>query len=471
MPVTLRPYTSAGLALVSATAIAMTPVVAAPSLPDVKVANPAVQLSAAVNPIEPWLQIWETSETNVANLADLWLEAPAPILQQVIANQLGYLQQLPDFPVILEEMVGNLQAALTAPFAEDLSTLTGSRASLYDIMMNGLGTILPPGVPPELQPLFKFQTTYLSGVLLGLVGPVINPVLALGASIHTIVGNLTGENPDLEAALNTLINTPAAMVDSFLNGGQQIDITPLVNALGIEHPLDELTVKLTFGGLLSGAGTMFNALDFTFSDGSGIDGIGPGFVGSLIALTQTIAKAIGWDGEGNPLAPALNAPETQSADVNDPGQVPASVLASQTVTLPTAQDKALDDAATEVETASVSKEPTGPAAVTEEEATEEDVTEEEVTEEEVTEEEATEDDLDTDLLEQNDEEATGNQHGVVRTNGPENGTGDDPDSADEQSGSDSTDSGNASDSEADGDNGKADSDSSDSSEGSSGSDD
>ncbi|MGE2724125.1 outer membrane porin GjpA [Mycolicibacterium pulveris] len=473
MPVTLRPYTSAGLALVSATAIAMTPVVAAPSLPDVKVANPAVQLSAAVNPIAPWLEVWEKSETNLANLADTWLEAPAPILQQVIANQLGYLQQLPDFPVILEEMVGNLRAAIQAPFATDTSTLENTtplmnHRSLFTILSDLAAEGAGP-IPAELMPLVNFSTTFTSGMLLGLVGPVISPVLALVASAGAIVENLTGETPDLEAAFNTLINTPAAMVDAFLNGGQTLDLTPVLDALGINldpAPGTEVqTVGITFGGLLSPGGSMFNALDFGIVIGGRINvpvaGQGPGFIGSLIGLTQTIAKAIGWDGEGNPLAPSPDEPAEpapESANVDDPGQVPASVLASQTVTLPTAQDNVLDGAATEVEAASLSEEPTGS------------VTEEDVTEEEATEEEVTEDDLETDLLEQEDEEPTGNQHGVVRTNGPDNGTADDAESADEPSGSDSTGSDNASDSEADGDNGDADSDSSDSSEGSSGSD-
>ncbi|MGV0714920.1 outer membrane porin GjpA [Mycolicibacterium sp. XJ662] len=472
MPVKLRPYTSAGLALVSATAIAMTPVVAAPSLPDVKVANPAVELSAAINPIAPWLEVWEHSETNLANLANTWLEAPAPVLQQIIANQLGYLQQLPDFPVILEEMVGNLRAAIQAPFATDTSTLENTtplmnHRSLFTILSELAAEGVGP-IPAELMPLVNFSTTFTSGMLLGLVGPVISPVLALVASAGAIVENLTGETPDLEAAFNTLINTPAAMVDAFLNGGQTLDLTPVLDALGISldpAPGTEVqTVGITFGGLLSPGGSIFNALDFGIVIGGRVNvpvaGQGPGFIGSLIGLTQTIAKAIGWDGEGNPLAPAPSEPAPETADANDPGQVPASVLASQTVTLPTAQDKALDGVAAEVETASLSEEPTGSAAVTEQA----DATEEEVTEEEVTEEEVTEDELETDLLEQDDEEPAGNQHGVVRTNGPDNQTADVDPSADD---SGTSDQGSDSESETDGDNDDADTSASESSESSS----
>lgn len=476
MHVKLRPYATAGLALVSATAIAATPVVATPSLPEVRAADPAVQLSAAVNPITPWLEVWDNSETNFANLANAWLEAPAPVLQQVIANQLGYLTQLPDFPLILEEMVGNLRAALEAPFATDPSTLENTtplmnHRSLFNILSDLAAEGAGP-IPAALMPLVNFSTTYTSGMLLGLVGPVVSPILALVASAGAIVENLTGETPDLQAAFNTLINTPAVMADAFLNGGQTLDLTPVLDALGIDLDpapgTDIQRVGITFGGLLSPGGSVFNALGFDIVIGGRIavpvPGQGPGFVGSLIGLTQAIAKAIGWDGTGNPLAPPPEAPATQRADVDDPAQVPSSLLASRTITLPTAQDEPLGSGPTEVQTAASSEETTDEEEVTAADEQENEVEEQSAADERETEvdqqETEVEEDLGDDLLEQEDDEPTGNQYGVVRTNGPDNQT-DDETAADEQSGS--AGSGNASKSEA-GDNDAADATSSETSE-------
>lgn len=309
MQVAARSYLAAGVALVGAGAIAVSPV--SPPVPDVVAASPAVALSASIDPITPWLNVFNTAEVNFANLVDKWLEAPAPVLQQVIANQIGYLSQLPDFPAIVEEIAANAEAAIKAPFAVDLTTMDELHATIYDLLLNGLPPIIDPVVPADLAPLVQFSTTYLSGVLLGLVGPVINPALALGGSLNAVFENLTGEAPDLEAALNTLLNTPAAMADAFLNGGQSIDITPLLNAVGLESPIPGLnfSADLVFGGLLSPGGSIFNALTIDLGDGSGPTGVGPGAIGSLIGLTQQIAKALGWDGTGNPLAPPLSTPQ------------------------------------------------------------------------------------------------------------------------------------------------------------------
>lgn len=316
MHVAARSYLAAGVALVGASAIAISPV--SPPVPDVVAAGPAVALSAAIDPITPWLNVFNTAEVNVANLVDKWLEAPAPVLQQVIANQLGYLRQLPDFPAIVEQIAANAEAAVKAPFAVDLTTMDSLHATIYDLLLNGLPPIIDPIVPADLAPLVQFSTTYLSGVLLGLVGPVIAPALALGGNLNAVFENLTGAAPDVEAALNTLLNTPAAMADAFLNGGQSIDITPLLNAVGLESPIPGLnfSAQLVFGGLLSPGGSIFNALTIDLGDGSGPTGVGPGALGSLIGLTQQIAKALGWDGSGNPLAPPLSAPQESLRDTD-----------------------------------------------------------------------------------------------------------------------------------------------------------
>lgn len=374
MHTTLRPFATAGVALVGATAIAITPVAPTTLATDMRVASPAVQLTAAVDPITPWLEVFNNSEVNFANLVNTWLQAPAPVLQQVIANQIGYLSQLPDFPAIIEQMVANLGAAIHTPFAIDPSTLENTQNADKPLSHRSLWTILEAlgadsPIPPELQPLINFSTTYTSGILLGLVGPVISPVLALAASVTAIVENLTGATPDLQAAFNTLINTPATMVDAFLNGGQSVDITPVLDAIGLSLNIPDLadmnSVGITFGGLLSPGGSIFNALSFDMlvagSIPVNIPGNGPGFVGSIIGLTNAIAKAIGWDGVGNPLAPPLTTPETpETPDLKSPAAVPdVSMLASKTVALETSKPALAEKVAPVEEKSTSTEEATG----------------------------------------------------------------------------------------------------------------
>src|SRR5687768_835778 len=68
----LRAYVAAGVALVGATAIALTPIAATP--PDVRVANPAAQLTAS--PFDAYEMLLDNSRTNVSGLIALALTPP-----------------------------------------------------------------------------------------------------------------------------------------------------------------------------------------------------------------------------------------------------------------------------------------------------------------------------------------------------------------------------------------------------------
>ena len=209
-------------------------------------------------------------------------------------------------------------------------------------------------MPAELQPLLDLTTTYLSGVLLGLVGPVVGPAFALSASTQAIIGNLTGDDPDPEAAFSDLINIPAGIADAFLNGGQSLDLTPVLAALGpvlgVELP-EGTKIGVAMGGVLSPGGSAFNALDITI-EALGfpltISGQGPGAIGSLIGLSKVIAAAITPADQASLTARPPTTSQTLSSSGDDPALVPASVLspkpASETVDKPTAVNQTLSTA-------------------------------------------------------------------------------------------------------------------------------
>ena len=348
----VRPYASAGIALVGASVIAISPI--APPLPDAEI-SPQVRLSAAVEPITPWRNVISSADANLSDLAAAWREDPAPVLRQVIANQIRYLSDLPDFPTIIEQIGANLEAALTAPFATDLGTLEPGHAFAFPIVTEGLPELdIPALLPAELQPLLNLTTTYLSGVLLGLVSPVVGPALALSASTQAIIGHLTGDNPDPEEAFSDLINIPAGVADAFLNGGQSLDLTPVLAALGpvlgVELP-EGTKIGVAMGGVLSPGGSAFNALDITI-EALGfpltISGQGPGAIGSLIGLSRVIAAAITPADQASLTARPPTTSQTHFSSGEDPALVPASVLspkpASETVGKPTGVNQTLSTA-------------------------------------------------------------------------------------------------------------------------------
>lgn len=66
MHAALRPYVTAGVALVGASAIAVTPV--APTPPEIHIASPAVELTAAPQPLEFYGQVLQAAIVNVQDL-------------------------------------------------------------------------------------------------------------------------------------------------------------------------------------------------------------------------------------------------------------------------------------------------------------------------------------------------------------------------------------------------------------------
>ncbi|MBB3605532.1 hypothetical protein FHT40_005219 [Mycolicibacterium sp. BK556] len=342
MPAIPRPFIAAGVAVVGTSAIAMSPVVAPP--PQIHAA-PAVQLIASTD----WAQVLATAGENATDLFNTWRQAPAPILQQIAANLRTYLTELPDLPGITAQIQANLQNALAAPLAPDPSTLDTTHRTFYELLpaieqLPGIPDLLQLSISPMGKRLLAFSTTALSGVLVGLAGPAIGPLLVLASSLESIRGDLTAATPDPASALATLAGIPAAMTDAFLNGGQHVDLTALVKAvgpaIGVSFP-DGVQVGIALGGLLSPGGSAFNALDFAYdNDLLGVlhihvplaTGTPAGPIGSMMEFARAIAKAIGWQAPASAAAAASTvSPAARSLAAAN--EVPRSVVDSTTPTV------------------------------------------------------------------------------------------------------------------------------------------
>ncbi|WP_431237277.1 outer membrane porin GjpA [Mycolicibacterium aichiense] len=328
-------------------AIALSPVaVPPPSL----YAEPAIQLAASTD----WADIFTRAGQNAQALLDTWQEAPAPILQQIVANQISYLKELPDFAAVANQIQSHLQAAIAAPTAPDLSTLDPTHGTFYQLLP---AVLQLPGVPEALnliisptgRQLLGFSTTALSGLILGMAGPVLGPLIVLSSSVDAIRSELTAPTPDVAGALNTLTNIPAAMTDAFLNGGQHVDLTALATtfgpAIGVSFPAG-VKVGIALGGLLSPGGSIFNALDFAYdNDLLGVlhihvplaTGSPVGPIGAFMEFTRAIAKSIGWTAPATATATAAARSAAAPSGLAPANEVPRSVLASvptATVTTP-----------------------------------------------------------------------------------------------------------------------------------------
>jgi hypothetical protein len=313
MQLTYRPWITTGVALAGASLIAATP--AAAPLPKVEV--PALQLTADFDPLGLWQEVFNTASANATAIAQDYFEAPLPVLQQSIVNQVNFLGDFLNNPgsigSILGDIWGNGTAAALAPFSPFIpaanSDLTGSLDSAHQLLFGLISSLLP-----DQQSLLDFLASPASGWLLGELGTILSPTLQFINDVTGIIDAISGPTPDWTTALQDLVNIPANLTGAYLNGYGPYDLLPLLDKLGIELPslgsfgnITALDVDL--GGLLSPGGSLFNALGVeagilvfgrpvTLLD---VDGVPAGPLASLVQMTQAMSQAIGWDTVGNPL--------------------------------------------------------------------------------------------------------------------------------------------------------------------------
>ena len=356
-----------GLGLLGAGVIAVSPI--APSLPDAQVPalpdvhSTAVQLTADVNPLTAWIDAINTASGNATQLADSFFEAPGAVWQQVIVNQMSHLGEFIADPTrigdILTQVAANVQAAWDTGVlvGADADTIAATTPQTLDDFHSVVFTLLPTVLDEDLGELetqlitqvVNFAASPLSGVLIGLAGPVASPAVAFANSIQTIADAFAAEDP--AAAFQAVIDTPANMVDGFLNGATlNLDVlAPVVNGAGLLKEgttIDNLS--LGFGGLLTPGqplesdigGSIFNSLGLTVStEFVGVpitlpveaNPVGP--LAAMTALSHVVAKAIGWDGEGNPLTDLTLPTLPTGPDIEDPA-THTSMVSAATIATP-----------------------------------------------------------------------------------------------------------------------------------------
>lgn len=238
----------------------------------------------AFDPISPWVKTLAGALGNVQNIAKGALEAPFPVLQQVLVNHFGpagYAAQLAaslhdiggaQIDFLTGSGVGSLQGSLSSAF----DSIAGGKFGdgLFFLTEAGLIVVSAPfaigqalgQVPVAVAGEIVAGGAALNGSLFEsverpLLHLPVGQVLVLGNSLQGVYDGVSGG--DAAAALNALVNIPANLTGAFLNGEHTI----LNGLLGSENPP-------TNPGLLPGL---------------------------LVLLPRGIAEAIGWNGAGAPL--------------------------------------------------------------------------------------------------------------------------------------------------------------------------
>jgi hypothetical protein len=356
----LHPYVTAGVAIVGASLIAATPVIA--PLPDSYPVHD-VALTADGSPLgdflAPWIDQYNTAAENFTQLANNFALAPFVGLQQFLANQADFAQQILNDPAPsnIADVVNQTQenwASVLSAFtllnllnATDLSIFTTFITKAHtldggvdfatgelghDAFIDALELVLPADQAATITPILDSLSSPLSGIIIGSLGPALSPWVALvngindGDSLNEILANMVG----------SVFNGATLNLDSLIPLIAQSNLLPLPSGMAITH------LDFALGGLFSPGevsndfpyelfdssgnpvvsvdwvgGSLFNEVGFTLTGApppfaSGIldvqsQPIGP--IGAWEGWSQTIAGLLGgkaWDGfTGGPADPPL----------------------------------------------------------------------------------------------------------------------------------------------------------------------
>lgn len=372
MHVASRPYLAAGVALVGATAIAVSPI--APPAPDIQLptfhaSSAPVALSAVTNPIELWGEVIETSLGNLNARGQQWLANPTPILRQILANQLYSATNLPNIVHALAARLGDMNPADPTSVPAMLQQFITNQVNGVGILTDTLKTLLdqlvavmnpadPFGVPATIQKMLteiadgEFEmgfTTFASlGVAIGF--PVIMasfPIAGVISQPFKDLANIIDPTGVASAPLRNLarfIDTVPAVLPSVLLNGV---LGPL-NAVGAVSAatLEDLMGAVLGADPVAFVSTLVNAparLTDAFLNGHLAAGdfpmaglIGGPFdtssIGAVLSALRDLARAI-----ATPEAtlPSPSASTLESASVT---ASPLSSGAKTTITLDVAAD-------------------------------------------------------------------------------------------------------------------------------------
>lgn len=350
MSLALRPYVTAGVALVGASVIAATPLAAPPAAIDnaaARVSSAAVELTAAIDPIAAWADLFTHTPESLLALGNLIAENPAPILGQIVTNWSGYGQTLGSalqtagmglstyltttLPTSLQKFAnqlvsGDMQGAAQT-FVDAISSLaTGAGFPMLNVF----------SIPVEIAQNLANAVASLPGLVTNLGVSALTGVngasLVVGDSAQVVVDAIKAGDP--LAALNGLAAMPAVIADGVLNGFER-DGGLYAGLLTVSHP---------------------RSPDAQPWDPQWPDGIPAALVRSRLA----IAKAIGWEDPASTGAVShLFAPTSEPTALPSPPSVP-DVAAATSVTLP-ADATPVEAKANTVSTAGVVAAPAGSA--------------------------------------------------------------------------------------------------------------
>jgi hypothetical protein len=310
MQLVSRSHLAAGVAFVGVGALAISPV--APPIPDVDI-SPVY--SAATTLTASYSQMLATATEYAGALADKFLTTPAPILEQILRNQIANVEAVAEglqatgagvgealstaVPALLQTALadlgsGNVEGALNtlltvplvlgAPILELVPSVQAAIALPFQNLANVVNLFGEPDIGALM----------LGLAAAGLAGPLLSTAGAAGAAAQGIISALVGA--DLGKVLEAVVNAPATVLDGLLNGGYGPNLVDVL--------LPGTGLQVFAGGLLTP--DYLESLGVANPDGS-------------FTLVGTIATLLNLR---TAVAGAITPPEAEVAELGSPEQIP-----------------------------------------------------------------------------------------------------------------------------------------------------
>lgn len=242
MQLALRPFTTAGVALVGASVIAVSPLAPPPVTTSAytnSISTAQVALTSTVDPLTRLGQFGALTAENLGELANYWIKNPAPVGRQIITNLLTYADWVgagfQEAAPLLQARIADVGSAIVQAggliqAGEPEQALTNIGNAIANLMWAGFPLMNLLSIPNYMAQHFTTVVSQVFGIatmssLVGVVLGVPNLTLqSLGGSAQDALDAF--EARDVGGGISAIVNTPIDLIDTVLNStnGGLIDV-------------------------------------------------------------------------------------------------------------------------------------------------------------------------------------------------------------------------------------------------------
>jgi hypothetical protein len=296
---TTRSYLTAGVALVGASVIVVSPMAPMPDIHLPSIRSAEAQLAALANPFDAYTQVFQDTIANLKPIIATAAADPAPILSKILSNQVAAVQAL-------LKLLPTTAAGVASTATTTGSATPGAVQALLTAIQTALSqvsTALTTTVPPLLQSAVgDFTSANIEGAINNLLLAGLTTVFPVTGVVAPALDVIAEPLQNVVNAINTHLGPVGAILSNPLQ-----NVVNVINAVtdgGVLSPLSEAVVG-AIGPVINAAGATGAAIDNVISAA----GQGPAaFLDAVVTAPATVLGGVLNGGFGPNLASLVGLP-------------------------------------------------------------------------------------------------------------------------------------------------------------------